>query len=51
VGSNCSNISIYFCSFISNINVWVLYADIEKATKIKIAETVIFPTVTYGSES
>jgi hypothetical protein len=25
--------------------------DIKKATKIKIAETVIFPTVTYGSES
>jgi len=25
--------------------------DIEKATKIKIAEIIIFPTVTYGSES
>jgi hypothetical protein len=25
--------------------------DIRKATKIKIAETIIFPTVTYGSES
>jgi hypothetical protein len=25
--------------------------DIRKGTKIKIAETVIFPTVTYGSES
>jgi hypothetical protein len=25
--------------------------DIKKATKIKIAETIIFPTVTYGSES
>jgi hypothetical protein len=25
--------------------------DVTKATKIKIAETVIFPTVTYGSES
>ena len=25
--------------------------DVKKATKIKIAETVIFPTVTYGSES
>jgi hypothetical protein len=24
--------------------------DVKKATKIKIAETVIFPTVTYGSE-
>jgi len=25
--------------------------DVKKATKIKIAETVTFPTVTYGSES
>jgi len=25
--------------------------DVRKATKIKIAETIIFPTVTYGSES
>jgi hypothetical protein len=25
--------------------------DVTKATKIKIAETIIFPTVTYGSES
>jgi hypothetical protein len=25
--------------------------DIMKATKIKVAETIIFPTVTYGSES
>jgi hypothetical protein len=25
--------------------------DVKKATKIKIADTVIFPTVTYGSES
>jgi hypothetical protein len=25
--------------------------DVKKATKIKIAETIIFPTVTYGSES
>ena len=25
--------------------------DVKKATKIKIAETVIFPAVTYGSES
>jgi hypothetical protein len=25
--------------------------DIMKATKIKIAETIIFPSVTYGSES
>jgi hypothetical protein len=25
--------------------------DIKKATKIKIAETIILPTVTYGSES
>jgi len=25
--------------------------DIKKATKIKIAETIIFLTVTYGSES
>ena len=25
--------------------------DVKKATKIKIAETVIFPTVTYGNES
>jgi hypothetical protein len=25
--------------------------DVRKATKIKIAETVIFPAVTYGSES
>jgi hypothetical protein len=33
------------------INVWVLYANVKKATKIKIAETIIFPTVTYGSES
>jgi hypothetical protein len=24
--------------------------DVKKATKIKIAETIIFPTVTYGSE-
>jgi hypothetical protein len=24
---------------------------VKKATKIKIAETIIFPTVTYGSES
>jgi hypothetical protein len=27
------------------------HQDVKKATKIKIAETVIFPTVTYGSES
>jgi hypothetical protein len=27
------------------------YRDVKKATKIKIAETIIFPTVTYGSES
>jgi hypothetical protein len=25
--------------------------DVKKTTKIKIAETIIFPTVTYGSES
>jgi hypothetical protein len=25
--------------------------DVKKATKIKIAETIIFPTVTYGSKS
>ena len=25
--------------------------DVRKATTIKVAETVIFPTVTYGSES
>ena len=25
--------------------------DVKKATEIKIAETIIFPTVTYGSES
>jgi hypothetical protein len=25
--------------------------DAKKATKIKIAETIIFPTVTYGTES
>ena len=25
--------------------------DVKKATKIKIAETIIFPTVIYGSES
>jgi hypothetical protein len=25
--------------------------DVKKATKIKIAETIIFPTVTYRSES
>ena len=25
--------------------------DVKKATKMKIAETIIFPTVTYGSES
>jgi hypothetical protein len=25
--------------------------DLKKATKIKIAETIIFPTVPYGSES
>jgi len=25
--------------------------DIKKATKIKIVETIIFPTVTYGSDS
>jgi len=25
--------------------------DVKRATKIKIAETIIFPTVTYGSES
>jgi hypothetical protein len=25
--------------------------DVKKATKIKIAETIIFPTVSYGSES
>ena len=25
--------------------------DVTKATKIKIAETIIFPIVTYGSES
>jgi hypothetical protein len=25
--------------------------DVAKATKIKIAETIIFPIVTYGSES
>jgi hypothetical protein len=25
--------------------------DVKKAIKIEIAETVIFPTVTYGSES
>jgi hypothetical protein len=25
--------------------------DVKKATKIEIAETIIFPTVTYGSES
>ena len=25
--------------------------DIKKATKVKIAETVIFPAVTYGSDS
>jgi hypothetical protein len=25
--------------------------NVKKATKIKIAETIIFPTVTYGSES
>ena len=25
--------------------------DVKKATKIKIAETIIFPTVTYKSES
>jgi len=25
--------------------------DVKKATKIKIAETIIFPTLTYGSES
>jgi hypothetical protein len=27
------------------------YQDVKKDTKIKIAETVIFPAVTYGSES
>jgi len=25
--------------------------NVKKTTKIKIAETIIFPTVTYGSES
>jgi hypothetical protein len=25
--------------------------DVKKATKIEIAETIVFPTVTYGSES
>jgi len=25
--------------------------DVKKSTKIKIAETIIFPTMTYGSES
>jgi hypothetical protein len=25
--------------------------DVKKATKIKIAKTIIFPTVTYGRES
>jgi hypothetical protein len=25
--------------------------DVKKATKIKISETITFPTVTYGSES
>jgi hypothetical protein len=25
--------------------------DVKKATKMKIAETIIFPTVTHGSES
>jgi len=25
--------------------------DVKKATKIKIAETIIFPTVRYGSDS
>jgi len=25
--------------------------NVKKATKIKIEETIIFPTVTYGSES
>jgi hypothetical protein len=25
--------------------------DVKKATKIKITETIIFPTVTYGSEN
>jgi hypothetical protein len=25
--------------------------DVTKPTKIKIAETIIFPTVTYGSKS
>jgi hypothetical protein len=25
--------------------------DVKKATKITIAETIIFPSVTYGSES
>jgi len=25
--------------------------DVKKATKIKIAETIIFPAVTYGSDS
>jgi hypothetical protein len=27
------------------------YRDVKKATKIKIAKTIIFPTVIYGSES
>jgi hypothetical protein len=27
------------------------YRNVKKATKIKIAETIIFPTVTYGRES
>jgi hypothetical protein len=27
------------------------YRDVMKATKITIAETIIFPAVTYGSES
>jgi len=25
--------------------------DVKKANKIKVAETIIFPTVTYGSEN
>jgi hypothetical protein len=29
----------------------MMYRDFKKTTKIKIAETLIFPTVTYGSES
>ena len=35
----------------TNLEKIMKYRDIKKATKIKIAETIIFPTLTCGSES